>query len=219
MENSVKKKRYWGKLLPAVVWHVLYLVFCNSFGRYTRVYFDLVFYLGIAVYFFLWGDWRFSEWNKAMKRGRRFWLPTLFTALGMAAAFGVGVAATALFRNADDGTAVFGVNNWGSLTAFALVTIFLPPIAEEVFYRKAVTAFDSKAVLLISVLVSISLYASEHSLMPLGFLQACLWAVPFNVAYLKTKNIYVCMTAHFLCNLVVNGAAVIGSALALARFV
>ena len=215
MENSIKDKKYWGRIIPAILWHIIYLIVCGSFDKYTRVYCDLVFYLVIACYFFCLRDWRFSEWGAALKRGKSFWLPVLYTALGMAAAFGLGFGIMLLFPGVSDGMGVFGINNWGTLITFAFVTIILPPIAEEAFYRKAVTAFDTKAVLAISTIASVFLYASEHSLMPLGFLQACLWALPFNIAYIKTKNIYVCMTAHFLCNFTFNGMTVISSAIGL----
>jgi len=213
MDNSIKSRQYWLKLPPAILWHIAYLFLCNTFDKYTRVYCDLVFYAGLALYFFLLRDWRFSIWKKELKRGKIFWIPVLFTILGMAVMFGVGIGINILFPNANDGMAVLGVNNWVSLIAFAFVTIILPPISEEVFYRKAIIAFDSKFVLSISVIVSIMLFASEHSLMPFGFLQACLWGIPFSIAYVKTKNIYVCMTAHFLCNLVVNGITVIITAI------
>jgi membrane protease YdiL (CAAX protease family) len=216
MTNSIKDKSYWLKLIPAIVWHTLYLVFCNSFDKYTRVYFDFIFYLGIACYFYLFRDWRFSEWNKAIKKGRSFWLPVMFTILGMAVMFGIGFGITILFKNMNHGMAVLGVNNWATLFAFAVVTILLPPISEEAFYRKAIISFDSKIVLLISTIVSILLYASEHSLMPVGLLQASLWAIPLSIAYIKTKDIYVCMTAHFICNLIINGMTVVVSAIRLA---
>jgi membrane protease YdiL (CAAX protease family) len=213
--NSVKTKQYWIKLLPAIIWYILFLIFSNLFDKYTIVYWNLVFYLGIAVYFFVWHEWRFSEWIGALKAGKAFWFPVLLTALGMVVMFGIGIGITMLFPNTDDGLSVYGISNWGNLVAFAAVTIILPPLAEEAFFRKAITAFDSKTVLSISVILSILLYAGEHSLLPLGFLQACLWAIPLNVAYAKTKNIYVNMTAHFLCNFVMNGITVVVSAVSL----
>jgi membrane protease YdiL (CAAX protease family) len=219
MDNSVKTKRYWIKLLPVAIWLMLDLVFGNWFDSYTRVYVSLVYFLGIAIYFFAWREWRFSQWGKALKTGRAFWFPVLLTASGMAVMFGVGVAITLLFPLVDDGLGIYRINSWGALATFACVTIILPPIAEESFFRKAIIAFDSKLVLSISVIVSILLYASEHSLMPLGFLQACLWAVPLSVSYVKTKNVYIPMTAHFLCNLVMNGIGVIVSALRLSQII
>jgi membrane protease YdiL (CAAX protease family) len=36
-----------------------------------------------------------------------------------------------------------------------------------------------------------------------------IWALPLVVAYIKTKNIYVPMTAHFIANAIGNGSTVI----------
>lgn len=215
MCNSIKSMKYWMKIIPVIVWHIIYLVVCKYFDKFTRVYCDLVFYSVIAIYFLIWRDWRFADWSKAIKQGRSFWIPVLLTVLGMVLAFGAGFGITMLFPNIDDGMGVFGINNLPTLIAFAFVTVFLPPIAEEAFYRKAVIAFDSRFILIVSTVISIMLYASEHSTLPLGFLQACMWAVPYSLSYIKTKNVYVCMTAHFLCNLVINGMTVISSAIRL----
>ena len=215
MNNSVKNRHYWLKLLPVIIWHFTYLIICNMFDKYTRVYCDLLFYAGIACYFFLLRDWSFLLWCKELKKGKVFWLPVFLTILGMALMFGISIGIKYLFPNINDGMAVLGVNSWATLIAFAFVTVLLPPISEEIFYRKAIIAFDSKLIILFSVIVSILLYASEHSLMPIGFFQACLWGIPFCISYIKTKNIYVCMTAHFFCNLVINGMTVIITAIKL----
>lgn len=209
MESSIKTKAYWVKILPVLVWHALYLIFCGSFSKYTRVYFDLAFYLGILLYFSMWKTWNFSLWRKALGSGKRFWQAASLTALGMALMFCVGMGITMIFPKADSGLGSFYVTNWPSLIAFALVTVFLPPIAEELFYRKAIPAYDNKLILIATTSISVFLYASEHSLVPLGFLQACLWAIPLSIAYLKTKNVYVCMTAHFICNFAFNGFTVL----------
>lgn len=209
MDNSITTKAYWVKILPVLVWQVLYLVFCGSFDKYTRVYFDLVFYLGILIYFLAWKDWDFRQWKKALIGGKSFWLAVLFTTLGMIGMFGIGIGIAMIFPKADSGLGAFYVNNWPSLISFTFVTVFLPPIAEEVFYRKSISAYDNRLILIATTGISILLYASEHSLLPLGFLQACLWAVPLSIAYLKTKNVYVCMTGHLICNLMFNGFFVI----------
>lgn len=217
MENSIKSRRYWIKLLPAIGWQAAYLVVCGSFGKDTRVWCDLVFYLGIAVWFTTWRDWSLSGWKNSAEKGKSFWIPVVLTTLGMAAMFAASSGLSALFPNVDDGMGVFGVDGWPTLVAFALTTILLPPIAEELFYRKAVTSFDTKTVLVVTTIISVLLYASEHSLSPLGFAQACLWAIPLSVAYITTKNVYIPMTAHLICNLAFNGTTVVMTAISLAN--
>lgn len=201
------------KLIPIFIWHLLYLVFANSIDKFSRVYFDLIFYLGIAIYFYLLKDWNFSKLLNNIKKGRIFWFPVLFLILGIVSSFGFAKLFSNMFPNINDGIAVFAVHNWTTLIAFSLVTMVLTPIAEEVFYRKAITQFNSKSTLLFTTLVSMIMYASVHSLEPLGFLKTCLWAIPFNIAYLKTKNVYINITAHFMVNFIVNGITIITSAL------
>lgn len=53
------------------------------------------------------------------------------------------------------------------------------------------------------------LYALEHALAIWGIFLCMIWALPLSVAYIKTKNIYVPMTAHAICNIVVNGIIVV----------
>ena len=88
-------------------------------------------------------------------------------------------------------------------------TIIFPPIAEEVFYRKAIIKFDTKGILIFTSSVGMILYALEHSLSWLGILETIIIAVPLTISYIKTKNVYIPMTAHFLVNLIGNGTTVI----------
>ncbi|MCQ2963933.1 MULTISPECIES: type II CAAX prenyl endopeptidase Rce1 family protein [Streptococcus] len=53
------------------------------------------------------------------------------------------------------------------------------------------------------------LYTCEHLLAPLGIFLTMIWALPLSFSYIKTRNIYVVMTAHFLGNLLGNGVDVI----------
>ena len=62
-------------------------------------------------------------------------------------------------------------NNLFQLILFAMSTIIFPPIAEEVFYRKAIIKFDTKGILIFTSFVGMILYALEHSLSWLGILE------------------------------------------------
>ena len=125
----------------------------------------------------------------------------------MIIAFGIGVVLSILLPF-EDGMAAFKVTNLSSLFAFAMTTIILPPIAEELFYRKAMIMFDNKSLLLLTSVIGILLYASVHSLKFLGLLISSIWAIPLTLSYIKYKNIYIPMTAHFICNLLMNGYTV-----------
>ena len=101
------------------------------------------------------------------------------------------------------------VDNWLKLILFAASTIILPPIAEEVFYRKNLTSFKNRKILILTTLFSMFAYGLEHTFTIWGIFLCMIWALPLSVSYIKTKNIYVTMTAHFICNFVVNGIAVV----------
>ena len=95
------------------------------------------------------------------------------------------------------------------LFVFAISTIILPPITEELFFRKSIIAFKSKGILMFTALIGMFLYAVEHSLSIWGIFLTMIWALPLTVSYIKTKNIYVPMTAHLIGNLLGNGIDVV----------
>lgn len=212
LKISEKNKNQILYLIIPVIWHIIYLFFSGKFDKLHRVYWDLIFYLVIAVYFIAVGTFSFKDLWSEWKKGRKFWLPVLLTLIATVAAFGSGMIISSFIR-ADEGMGVFRVVDLPSLLAFAITTIFLPPIAEEAFYRKAIINFDNSFLLILTSVIGIILYASEHSLKPLGLLIAAVWAVPFTISYIKTKNIYIPIMAHFLCNLAMNGFTVIFTAM------
>lgn len=70
-------------------------------------------------------------------------------------------------------------------------------------------SFNNKGILAVTTLISMFLYALEHSLTIWGILLTMIWALPLSVSYIKTKNIFVPMTAHFIDNLLGNGIDVV----------
>lgn len=203
-----QKKQIISLILP-ITWHIIYLLSNGSFDKEHRVYCDLVFYFGIAVYFIAIGSISLKSLWSEWKKGKQFWLSVLFCMIGVVISFGVGIAISTLFPNTNDGINAFKIVDIPSLLAFALTTIFLPPVAEEAFYRKGIVNFDNKIMMIVTAIIGIILYTSEHSLRPLGLLISSIWAVPFTLSYIRTKNVYVTMTAHFICNVIMNGITVI----------
>ena len=111
--------------------------------------------------------------------------------------------------DSNSGMILLQVNNYLELILFAISTIILPPIVEESFYRKNLISFENRKILILTTLLSMFLYALEHALSPWGILFSMIWALPFSISYIKTKNIYVPMTAHLICNIIINGFTVI----------
>ena len=98
---------------------------------------------------------------------------------------------------------------------FSISTILLPPVVEEPFFRKNMISFENKGVLIITTILSMLMYALEHSLAVWGVFLVMIWALPLSISYIKTKNIYVPMTAHFIGNLLGNGIDVVFTIIAL----
>lgn len=197
-------------MLIPIIWHIAYLVTVGAgiFNRTERIYCDCIFYLVLSTYFLTIKSVSIRQWFQEWTKGRKFWMSVACTLIGLVAAYGVGMGISMLISGADDGMTVFKVIDVPSLIAFAATTILLPPVAEEAFYRKGLICFDSKSSLMVTSVIGIILFASEHSMKPLGLLISAIWAVPLTLSFVKTKNVYVPMTAHFICNLLFNGTTV-----------
>ena len=72
-----------------------------------------------------------------------------------------------------------------------------------------------KVALIITTLLGMLMYALEHSIAVWGIFLTMIWALPLSISYIKTKNIYVPMTAHFIGNLLGNGIDIIFTVIAL----
>ena len=117
----------------------------------------------------------------------------------------------------DFNTGMIGLrrNSWITLIIFAISTVLLPSIVEETFFRKNMISFENKVVLIITTLLGTLMYAFEHSLAVWGIFLTMIWALPLSISYIKTKNVYVPMTAHFIGNLFGNGIDIIFTIIAM----
>lgn len=163
----------------------------------------------MLIYFCIKKDFSLKEWLSNIKGGKRFWKQVSITALLFVSAFIITIILENLFPNYNTGTIVLRRDSWLTLTIFAISTIILPAITEETFYRKNMISFQNKRMLISTTLLSMFLYAIEHSLTIWGIFLTMIWALPLSISYIKTKNIYVPMTAHFIGNLLGNGIDVI----------
>lgn len=118
------------------------------------------------------------------------------------------------FPDLDAGYIGLKCDTWLRLVIFALSTMILPPVTEELFYRKSLISFKSKGILIVTAILGMFLYALEHSLSLWGIVLTMIWALPLTISYVKTKNIYVPMTAHMIGNLLENGMDVIMTVIA-----
>lgn len=200
------------------MWILLFPFILPTLNTQINVYADLTFYAGLLL-LVLWRQRQlFSRDDvRSLKKGRT-WLAVLITILGLTLAFGLASAIIALFPGANTGWGHLKCNNAFSLAAFALSTIILPPLAEELFFRKSLIILNqSRKILCITAFISITLFGLEHSLSMLGFIEGALIGIVLSFSYIHTKNIIIPVIAHFIVNLLVNGYSVVSAAVVLIK--
>lgn len=206
-------KKYIKELYIPILWQILFLISCIYLSKDYFIYINFIFYLGIIIFFLRKGYLSIRELKVNVVNGKKFWLPVLLTIFGLILAYIVSYFPQMLFHNLDDGMIGLKIDNWIELILFAISTIIFPALAEELFYRKALISFQSKRILLISSIIGLFLFALEHSLSWYGILMVMIWGIPFSISYIKTKNIYIPMMAHFIVDLLGNGSSVIITAI------
>ncbi|WP_035767323.1 CPBP family intramembrane glutamic endopeptidase [Butyrivibrio sp. NC2002] len=188
-----------------VIWELLFIIsYLIIPDTYKTLGLFMVFYLGICIYYYK--EFSFHRYFKNFNKVKTFWAPIV---LAFAAVVILDVVKTTLLSNglisiATDMYSITRKNTPLAEAMFGLTTILLQPIAEELFFRKAIIMFDSKRSTLITVIIGLILCGFAHSYMPLGFTVTVIFAVPFAIAYVYSKNVYVPMTAHILYMAYVN---------------
>ncbi len=197
-------------ILPIAV-QIIFILCCLVTDSPYHIYINFIFYMTLAVYFYIRKDFVPKDWWKAVNSSKIFRDKVSWTVVAMVVAVIVTLSIRLTFPQTDSnsGMILLQVNNYLELILFAISTIILPPIVEESFYRKNLISFENRKILILTTLLSMFLYALEHALSPWGILFSMIWALPFSISYIKTKNIYVPMTAHLICNIIINGFTVI----------
>lgn len=187
---------------------VILVLTCVLYQEYC-IYINFLFYLVLAIYFYLRKDFSINEWLGSVKTGRIFWKQVMITILFLGLVFIFTNVLENVYPYLNTGMIKLRADNWLKLILFIASTIILPPIVEEVFYRKNLISLENRKILVVTTLLGMFLYALEHTFTVWGIFLCMIWALPFSFSYIKTKNIYVPMTAHFICNVIVNGIVVI----------
>lgn len=195
-------------ILPVII-ELIFIVSCFLIPKDYFIYTNFIFYLLLLIYFLIRKDFSIKEWLNNIKSGKMFWKQVIITAIFFVLAFVITVILENMFPDYDTGTIALKRNSWIKLIIFSISTILFPAVTEETFYRKNMISFSNKSILVLTTLLSMFLYALEHSLKIWGIFLTMIWALPLSVSYIKTKNIYVPMTAHFIGNLLGNGIDVI----------
>lgn len=188
---------------------IIFILSCFMVPGKYFIYTNFLFYLSLLIYFIAAKDFSLKEWCSNLKLGKSFWKPVLITVFSFLSAFVITTMLENIFPFWDTGTIGLKRDNWLELVIFAISTIILPPIVEETFYRKKLILFGNARITFITMIFSMFLYAAEHALTVWGIFLTMIWALPLSISYIKTKNVFVPMTAHFIVNLLGNGADVL----------
>lgn len=211
MRNYVKRMT-----IPLMV-YIAFMATIPLHTSATAIYFNMAYYWSLAIYYIVTKRFDFKALWESWKLGAKFWLPVLFTFVGMLIAFGVGYLPSMLFPNLNDGMAAYRLSGWLPLFFFTITLIPLPSIVEESFFRQSIIDFRSKKTILLTSIIGLILFGFSHTLNPLGAFIGLLWGVPLTISYIKTRNIYIAITAHFISNLIVNGSTIIFIAMELIK--
>ena len=161
------------------------------------LYLFFVFYLVLFVYFR--EGFSLKEFKSNLGKMRGFWIPVVITGIASFACyyFKINVIQRNLFM--PDGTySITWENSYIGEALYAVTIMFLGPISNELFYRKAVMNFSSIPATAASFLLGLMLCGLGSAYLPLGIIEAVILALPYAVSYMLTRNVYVTITVHIL---------------------
>lgn len=201
-------------IIPIII-EIIFIVSCFIIPKEYFIYTNFLFYMLLLIYFYIKKEFSLKEWLNNIKSGKSFWKQVIITSLLFILSFIITTILENIFPDFSTGTIGLKRDSWLKLILFAVSTILLPAITEETFYRKNMISFKNKGILVVTTILGMFLYALEHSLTIWGIFLTMIWALPLSISYIKTKNMYVPMTAHFIGNLFGNGITVIMSVISM----
>ncbi len=193
MKETVLKRLY----IP-FAWELLFIIATILLPKQAfHLYF--VFYTGLLIYcYYFYKQFSFRKLGKNMTRVVRFWIPVAITFAGLLITNHIkNNVIQANYPLVKDGTISIITHNDIIPTVFyAIMMIIMKPVAEELFFRKAIIKFGSKKRVLALTLVSLLLCAITRAHGLLGIAEWVLMALPVTIAYVVTRNIYISVMAH-----------------------
>ncbi|HEX3038274.1 MAG TPA: CPBP family glutamic-type intramembrane protease [Oscillospiraceae bacterium] len=197
-------------LLWFFIWIIVLPFTFPAYGTNNNVYSNLIFYAGLIAFVVIQRRKLFDEKSWSSLKNKKVWLSIFLAIVALVLAYCIAEFIISLFPNVPTGWGKMKCVGWLGVISFALSTVFLPPIAEELFFRQSLIVINStKMAMLVTASFSVILFGLEHSLLPLGFMEGALIGIVFTVMYVKTKNIMVTVMAHFITNAVINGFSTI----------
>lgn len=188
------------RLYIPFLWELLFVIATILLPRQTLHLF-FVFYLGLVFYFYyFYKQFSFRKLYKNLKRVVNFWIPVALTFMGLYLANYVRLYVIPTFSSEiSDGTVqIIYRNELFPTLLYAVMMIILKPVAEELFFRKALIKFGSRKKVAAFTILSLLLCALSRAHGLLGIAEWMLMALPVTIAYVATRNIYISLMAHVL---------------------
>ncbi len=170
------------------------------------------FYLGLLIYYYYFHkQFSFRKFARNLKRIKTFWIPVAITFVGMLIANYIkNYVLQSHFSMVRDGTVSIITRNDIIPTIFyAIMMIIMKPVAEELFFRKAIISFGSKKRVFMLTIVSLLLCAVSRAHGLLGVAEWMIMAIPVTIAYVITRNIYISVMAHVIFEFYDNAYSII----------
>ncbi len=186
------------RLYIPLAWELLFVIATTILPKQAFHLF-FVFYLGLLIYFYYFHkQFSFRKFARNLKRINTFWVPVALTFAGLMLANDIkNNLIIPNFTTMRDGTVSIITRNDIIPTIFyALMMIVMKPVAEELFFRKAIISFGSKKRVFVLTIVSLLLCAISRAHGVLGIAEWMLMAIPVTIAYVATRNIYISVMAH-----------------------
>lgn len=142
---------------------LLFVLSCFVLDRERFIYTNFLFYALLVIYFGVKKDFSLRDWLDSFKSGKQFWKEVFFTAFLLGLTFVLSTFLEGLFPHFDTKMISLKADNWLEMILFSTSTIFLPPVAEEVFYRKNLVSFKNSKILFLTTMLSMFLYALGKS--------------------------------------------------------
>ena len=180
-----------------LIWELLFIVFV-IIAPFKTIYVLLVFYLVLLVYFAK--DFSFKEYFSNFKDIKRFWIPVVLTIIGVQLAHMVNenLIGPAFVDVADGIYHPTQDNSYIGELVHAITLLFLLPVGEELFFRKAIMNFDSAVSAIATFSLGLVLCGFTYACLPLGVVEYIVLSLPLAAAFFCTRNIYVPITVHMI---------------------
>ena len=193
---------YWKRNLFPVLIEIGLVIFCMLMPVKHFIYVKFAFFFLLYISFVITKSFSWEALITNFCDGLDFWKDVLITAMLYGAAIAITDSLASLLPNVNP---VFIPNDIGSgleLFLYSVTMLYLAPISEEIFFREGLICNHSKPLIVLSSLLSMALFSIKYAFAPWGIFLVMIWALPLTWAYIKTGNVYICITAHFLVNFI-----------------